>query len=64
MSGGEVKAAYYGMVSLIDDNIGRILAALKEQGIEDDTLIMSQMTMGSCWEITDCCSKDRSIMTA
>ena len=28
------------MVSLIDDNIGRILAALKEQGIEDDTLIM------------------------
>lgn len=37
---GEVKAAYYGMVSLIDDNIGRILAALKEQGIEDDTLIM------------------------
>lgn len=37
---GEVKAAYYGMISLIDDNIGRILEALQKKGIEDDTLIM------------------------
>ena len=37
---GEVKAAYYGMVSLIDYNIGRILQALKEAGLEEDTLIM------------------------
>lgn len=37
---GQVKAAYYGMISLIDDNIGRILAALREKGIENDTLIL------------------------
>lgn len=37
---GEVKAAYYGMISLIDDNIGRVLKALKEKGLEEDTLIL------------------------
>lgn len=37
---GQVKAAYYGMITLIDDNIGRILEAVKEKGIENDTLIM------------------------
>lgn len=37
---GQVKAAYYGMITQIDDNIGRILEAVKEKGIENDTLIM------------------------
>lgn len=37
---GEVKAAYYGMITLIDDNIGRILKAMEEKGIEKNTLIM------------------------
>ena len=37
---GRVKAAYYGMITLIDDNIGRILQALEEKGIEDDTLVL------------------------
>lgn len=37
---GQVKAAYYGMITLIDDNIGRVLAALEEKGITEDTLIM------------------------
>lgn len=37
---GQVKAAYYGMITLIDDNIGRILEAVKQQGKEEDTLIM------------------------
>lgn len=36
----EVKAAYYGMVSLIDYNVGRILWAIQENGIVDDTLVM------------------------
>lgn len=35
-----VKAAYYGMISLIDDNIGRILENVKNQGIEEETIIM------------------------
>lgn len=37
---GQVKAAYYGMISLIDDNIGRILDAIRAKGIENDTLVL------------------------
>ena len=33
-------AAYYGMVSFLDDNIGRVLAALKEAGLDDDTIVV------------------------
>ncbi len=33
-------AAYYGMVSFLDDNIGRVLKALRETGLEDDTLVI------------------------
>lgn len=36
----KVKAAYYGMITLIDDNIGRILSKIKEKNIENDTLIL------------------------
>ena len=32
-------AAYYGMVSFLDDNIGRILGALAAAGLERDTLV-------------------------
>jgi len=37
---GCVKAAYYGMVSLVDHNIGRVLDAVERKGIENDTLIL------------------------
>lgn len=37
---GEVRAAYYGMISLIDDNVGKILNALKMKGLEEDTLVL------------------------
>ena len=33
-------AAYYGMVSFLDDNIGRVLAALRDGGMQDDTLVV------------------------
>jgi choline-sulfatase len=33
-------AAYYGLVSYLDDNIGRILDALEGAGLRDDTLIV------------------------
>ncbi len=33
-------AAYYGMVSFLDDNIGRILKVLHETGLGDDTLVI------------------------
>ncbi|WUJ69569.1 sulfatase-like hydrolase/transferase [Kribbella soli] len=36
----EVKAAYYAMVTLVDDEVGRILDALDAQGLSDDTLVI------------------------
>jgi choline-sulfatase len=33
-------AAYYGMVSFLDDNIGRVLRTLDETGLADDTLVV------------------------
>ena len=36
----ELKAAYYGMITLIDENIGRIYEALEKKGILNDTLIL------------------------
>ncbi len=32
-------AAYYGMVSFLDDNIGRVMRALDESGLAGDTLV-------------------------
>ncbi len=34
------KAVYYGMVSLLDDQIGRILRVLDETGLAEDTLVV------------------------
>ena len=33
-------ANYYGMISLIDHNIGRILISLEENGLADDTIVI------------------------
>lgn len=35
-----VIANYYGMISLIDHNVGRILTALSELGLTDDTVVL------------------------
>jgi arylsulfatase A-like enzyme len=36
----EIKAAYYGMISFIDDNIGRIIQTLKEMDEYDNTIFV------------------------
>ena len=36
----EAIAAYYGLVSFLDDCIGRIISALEEAGLKDDTIII------------------------
>ncbi|WP_040420489.1 sulfatase [Actinopolymorpha alba] len=36
----DVKAAYYAMVSLVDDEVGRILDALDRQGLAENTLVI------------------------
>ena len=43
---GRVKAAYYGMITLIDDNIGRILQALEEKGIEVEPVRVDEYSGG------------------
>ncbi|WP_206313322.1 sulfatase-like hydrolase/transferase [Streptomyces coryli] len=36
----ETKAAYYAMVTLVDDEVGRILDTLDEEGLTDSTLVV------------------------
>ena len=36
----QVKALYYGMISLIDDNVGRILDALEAGGLAENTVVV------------------------
>jgi arylsulfatase A-like enzyme len=36
----ELIANYYGMISLVDHQLGRILAALHDEGLADDTLVV------------------------
>jgi choline-sulfatase len=36
----EIQAVYYGMCSFVDEHIGRVLDCLREQGLEDDTLVI------------------------
>lgn len=36
----EARAGYYAMVSMIDAEVGRILEALRERGLADDTLVI------------------------
>lgn len=35
-----IKAAYYGMIELIDDNVGRLLDALERSGQRENTLVI------------------------
>lgn len=43
----EVKATYAGMVTRIDDAVGRLLALLEEKGIDENTLVMFTSDNGS-----------------
>lgn len=36
----EIQAAYYGMISFIDDLVGKVLASLEASGLKDDTLVI------------------------
>lgn len=36
----EVRTAYYAMVSLVDDEVGRILDALDEEGLAENTIVV------------------------
>ncbi|MGP9539160.1 sulfatase-like hydrolase/transferase [Brachybacterium sp. AOP43-C2-M15] len=36
----EVRRAYYAMVSLVDDEVGRILAVLEEEGLAESTIVV------------------------
>ncbi len=36
----KIYSQYYGMISLIDDSIGRLLQVLEEEGLQEDTIII------------------------
>ncbi|MCK4282674.1 MAG: sulfatase-like hydrolase/transferase, partial [Candidatus Brocadiae bacterium] len=35
-----IRAAYYGMVAMIDDNVARLLDALRAKGVEENTVVV------------------------
>ena len=39
---------YYGAISGVDENVGRILKCLKEQGLEDNTIVIFTSDHGTC----------------
>lgn len=43
----QIKRYYYGMVAWIDDEVGKILAFLKERELEDDTIVMLSADHGA-----------------
>jgi len=43
----ESRAAFYGMVTNIDDNMGRLMARLKELGLERDTILIFMTDNGT-----------------
>ena len=58
MSEAEVRrmrTAYYGMISEVDDHLGRVIGHLKETGQYDNTLIVftcdhgEQLGTTTCW---------------
>jgi arylsulfatase A-like enzyme len=36
----QIAAAYYGLCTAVDENLGRLLAALDEQGLTEDTIVV------------------------
>ena len=38
--GKELQAAYYAMINLIDDQVGRIVSVLEDDGIRENTVII------------------------
>ena len=61
----ESWSAYFGMVTMIDDCVGRIIKALKEKGIYDDALAIFSSDHGEmlgCHHLTEkhCCYEEAS----
>ncbi|MBW2280510.1 MAG: alkaline phosphatase family protein [Deltaproteobacteria bacterium] len=59
-----LKASYYGLISEVDDQIGRLIAFLKERGLYDRTLIVFTSDhgeqMGDHWLLGKCGYFDES----
>jgi len=49
---------YYAMISGVDDQFGRILAALKEEGLDKNTIVLFSSDHGNCLGIHDKISKN------
>ncbi|MCQ0090901.1 sulfatase-like hydrolase/transferase [Roseovarius sp. M141] len=50
----QIKATYFGMMSEVDAQIGRLINHLKELGCYDDTLIIFTSDLVNILEITGC----------
>ena len=55
-----LRRSYYGHVTLIDDQIGRILTCLERRGMLEHTIIVFTADHGEETETMDCCSNKHS----
>ncbi len=49
---------YYAMITGVDDQFGRIMTALKEEGLEENTIVMFLSDHGNCLGMHDMISKN------
>jgi arylsulfatase A-like enzyme len=51
---------YYAMITGVDEQFGRILQALENQGLAQDTIVVFTSDHGNCLGIHECISKDNA----
>ena len=48
------RHAYYGMVTYMDDMVGRLMNVLEESGLIKNTLVVLLLITGRCWVRGEC----------
>ncbi len=47
-------ACYYGAVTLVDAQVGKIVGALESSGLLEDTIVAFCSDHGAAWSFRDC----------
>jgi len=50
--GGQTNAAYAAMVTTVDDNVGRVMKALDDAGVADNTIVVFTSDNGGVWKVS------------
>ena len=50
----QAMACYYGAVTLVDAQVGKIVGALESSGLLEDTIVAFCSDHGAAWSFRDC----------